>query len=67
MPGAVLAWRSPSLGVLGGDGPAVPFESPLLGDREEGFAYLCRRGACLAPVGDADALLSALDAVVASP
>ncbi len=67
VPGAVLAWRSPSLGVLGGDGPAVPFESPLLGDREEGFAYLCRRGACLAPVGDADALLSALDAVVASP
>ena len=38
------------------------FESPLLADREDGFAYLCRRGACLAPVDDADALLAALDA-----
>ena len=34
-------------------------------DRENGFAYLCRRGACLVPVGDGDALLEALDSVVA--
>jgi uncharacterized protein YyaL (SSP411 family) len=67
VPGAVLAWRSPAIGVPAGDSTVAPFESPLLTDREEGFAYICRRGACLAPVDDADGLLSALDAAVASP
>ena len=67
VPGAVLAWRSPAIGVPAGDSTVAPFESPLLTDREEGFAYICRRGACLAPVDDADDLLSALDAAVASP
>ncbi len=63
VPGAVLAWRSPALGRAA---PVGAFASPLLRDREDGFAYLCRRGACLAPVRDADALLAALDSVVAS-
>ena len=63
VPGAVLAWRSPA---LGNAAPVGAFASPLLTDREDGFAYLCRRGACLAPVRDADALLEALDSVVAS-
>ncbi len=67
VPGAVLAWRSPAIAVPAGDSTVAPFESPLLTDREEGFAYICRRGACLAPVDDADGLLSALDAAVASP
>jgi uncharacterized protein YyaL (SSP411 family) len=67
VPGAVLAWRSPVIEVLAGGSTVVPFESPLLAGRADGFAYLCRRGACLAPVDDADALLSALDSVVASP
>ncbi len=64
VPGAVLAWRPPAR--EGAAAPLVAFESPLLRDREDGLAYLCRRGACLAPVGDADALLEALDTVVAS-
>jgi len=64
VPGAVLAWRPPAR--EGAAAPPVAFESPLLRDREDGLAYLCRRGACLAPVGDADALLEALDTVVAS-
>ena len=62
VPGAVLAWRAPARG----QAPVGAFESPLLSNREDGFAYLCRRGACLAPVRDADALLEALDSVVAS-
>jgi len=62
VPGAVLAWHGPRIGA---PGTSTSFESPLLEDRENGFAYLCRRGACLAPVGDGDALLEALDSVVA--
>jgi uncharacterized protein YyaL (SSP411 family) len=49
-----------------GDGTAA-FESPLLAGREDGFAYVCRRGACLAPVDNADALLAALAATVGPP
>ncbi|MFZ2057820.1 MAG: thioredoxin domain-containing protein [Acidimicrobiales bacterium] len=67
LPGAVLAWRSPAAKPPAGLGAAVPFESPLLADREDGFAYVCRRGACLAPVDSVDALLSALDSAVGSP
>jgi uncharacterized protein YyaL (SSP411 family) len=73
VPGAVLAWRSPATKVPGGGavipfgGAVRPFESPLLAGREDGYAYLCRRGACLAPVDNADALLASLDAVVVSP
>jgi hypothetical protein len=67
LPGAVLAWRSPAAELSADPGAAVPFESPLLADREDGFAYVCRRGACLAPVDSADALLSALDCAVGSP
>ena len=75
VPGAVLAWRPPATRVPGGDGAAVPggdgaavaFESPLLAGRKDGFAYLCRRGACLAPVDNAEALLASLDALVMSP
>ena len=62
VPGAVLAWHGPRIGA---PGTSTSFESPLLEDRENGFAYLCRRGACLVPVGDGDALLEALDSVVA--
>ena len=58
LPGAVLAWRSPVIEA------GVSFESPLLQDREEGFAYLCRRGVCLAPVDSVEALASALDLAV---
>ncbi|MGO9964127.1 MAG: thioredoxin domain-containing protein [Acidimicrobiales bacterium] len=64
VPGAVLAWRPPAR--EGAAAPLVAFESPLLRDREDGLAYLCRRGACLAPVRDTEALLEALDTVVAS-
>ncbi len=62
VPGAVLAWHGPRIWA---PGTSTSFESPLLEDRENGFAYLCRRGACLVPVGDGDALLEALDSVVA--
>jgi uncharacterized protein YyaL (SSP411 family) len=48
LPGAVLAWRS----------------GPLLAGREEGFAYVCRQGACLAPVDNPLDLLGALGSVV---
>jgi hypothetical protein len=51
LPGAVLAWRS----------------GPLLTGREDGLAYVCRRGACLAPVESVDALLAALDSAMTSP
>jgi len=67
LPGAVLAWRSPAAKLPAGLGAAVPFESPLLAGREDGFGYVCRRGACLAPVDSVDALLSALDSAVGSP
>jgi hypothetical protein len=67
LPGAVLAWRPPAARLPAGLGAAVPFYSPLLADREDGFAYVCRRGACLAPVDNLDALLSALDRAVGSP
>ena len=67
LPGAVLAWRSPAAKLPAGLGAAVPFESPLLAGREDGFGYVCRRGACLAPVDSVDALLSALDTAVGSP
>ena len=44
LPGTVLAWHS----------------GPLLAGREEGFAYVCRHGACLAPVDNPVALVGAL-------
>ena len=37
------------------------FDSPLWRDRRDGFAYVCRDDACLAPVDDVDALGAALD------
>ena len=67
VPGAVLAWRPPATRVPGANGAVTAFESPLLAGREDGFAYVCRRGACLAPVDNADALLASLDAVAMSP
>jgi hypothetical protein len=67
VPGAVVAWTPKTTEEPAGDGKVVAFESPLLADREEGFVYLCRHGACLAPIRDADALLKALDSLVASP
>jgi uncharacterized protein YyaL (SSP411 family) len=51
LPGAVLAWGS----------------GPLLAGREDGFAYVCRRGSCLAPAASLDDLLAALDAAFVSP
>ncbi|MGO8723963.1 MAG: thioredoxin domain-containing protein [Acidimicrobiales bacterium] len=51
LPGAVLAWSS----------------GPLLAGREDGFAYVCRRGSCLAPAASLDDLLAALDAAFVSP
>ncbi len=65
VPESVLAWRSPAIAVGAGNGGLL-FESPLFAGREEGLAYLCRRGACHAPVDDVDSLHSALDAVVAT-
>jgi uncharacterized protein YyaL (SSP411 family) len=50
-PGAVLAWGS----------------GPLVSERAAGFAYICRWGACLAPVETLDELVRALDAAVGSP
>ena len=67
LPEAVLAWRPFAIAAPAGDSSGAAYESPLLADREDGFAYLCRRGACLAPVDDADALLSTLDDMVTSP
>jgi hypothetical protein len=50
-PGAVLAWRS----------------GPLLAGREEGFAYVCRRGVCLAPADNVDDLMAALASGAGTP
>jgi uncharacterized protein YyaL (SSP411 family) len=74
VPGAVLAWNRLAAGepaAPGADGPGTTgspgFVSPLLAGRDEGLAYVCRRGACLAPVDNVDDLLGALDDVVRSP
>ncbi|MGA3353180.1 MAG: thioredoxin domain-containing protein [Acidimicrobiales bacterium] len=50
-PRAVLAWGS----------------GPLLAGREQGFGYVCRRGACLAPVTSVEDLLAAVRSAVSSP
>ncbi len=47
LPNAVLAWGE-------------PYESPLWESRKDGFAYVCRDYACLAPVDTADALTAQL-------
>ena len=47
LPDGVLAWGERT-------------DSPLYLDRPDGLAYVCRGGVCLAPVGDAEALLGAL-------
>ncbi len=46
-PDAVLAWGE-------------PYESPLWRDRAEGFAYVCRDFACLAPVSTPEDLIAQL-------
>ncbi|HKH87206.1 MAG TPA: thioredoxin domain-containing protein [Acidimicrobiales bacterium] len=67
LPGAVLAWRSTeSLESAAVGGGLSRFESPLFEGRRDGFAYVCRRGACLAPVDSVDDLLAALDVAVGS-
>ena len=58
-PMTVLAWRS--VGAV----DEATFVSPLLAGREDGFAYVCMRGACLAPVESVEALLSAIGSAVA--
>ncbi|MGD0874777.1 MAG: thioredoxin domain-containing protein [Acidimicrobiales bacterium] len=67
VPGGVLAWRSSAVSSPAGDATDSPNESPLLAERADGFAYVCLRGVCLAPVDNSAALLRALDSVVASP
>jgi len=47
LPTAVFAWGE-------------RYDSPLWHERRDGFAYVCRDYACLAPVDDADALIAAL-------
>ncbi len=58
-PMTVLAWRSAEAAV-----DEAAFVSPLLAGREDGFAYVCMRGACLAPVESVEALLSAIGSAV---
>jgi uncharacterized protein YyaL (SSP411 family) len=62
LPAAVLAWHSAEPEARSANAEVLPFESPLLAGRADGFAYVCRRGACLAPVDSPDALLAALEA-----
>ena len=50
LPNAVLAWGE-------------PYDSPLWQSRRDGFAYVCRDYACLAPVDTADALVAQLASV----
>jgi uncharacterized protein len=67
LPGAVLAWRSPKSAAIAVDGEVPEPASPLLEGRADGFAYVCRRGACLAPVDNVDDLLAALDDAIGAP
>jgi hypothetical protein len=67
LPGAVLAWRAPAVMARDASGDAATFESPLFEGRADGFAYVCRRGACLAPVDNIDDLLAALDDAARAP
>jgi uncharacterized protein YyaL (SSP411 family) len=50
LPNAVVAWGE-------------PYDSPLWESRRDGFAYVCRDYACLAPVDSVDALVDQLAAV----
>jgi uncharacterized protein YyaL (SSP411 family) len=50
LPNAVVAWGE-------------PYDSPLWESRCDGFAYVCRDYACLAPVDSVDALVDQLAAV----
>jgi uncharacterized protein len=52
LPRTVLAWTSRSGPPRASDAPA----SVLLAGREEGFAYVCRAGACRLPAGTAEQL-----------
>jgi len=61
-PMTVLAWRSAAAA-----GDEAAFVSPLLAGREDGFAYVCMRGTCLAPVESVEALMSAIGSAVAPP
>ena len=67
LPGAVLAWRpvARTAPIPSAQGPG--FESPLFEGRKDGLAYVCRRGACLAPVDNIDDLHRALDDAMCSP
>ena len=67
LPGAVLAWQSPERQAPADTEAAPPWHSPLLERRADGFAYVCRRGACLAPVDNTGDLLTALDDAVRMP
>ncbi len=49
LPNAVVAWGE-------------PYDSPLWESRRDGFAYVCRDYACLAPVDSVDALVDQLAA-----
>jgi uncharacterized protein YyaL (SSP411 family) len=49
LPNAVLAWGE-------------PYPSPLFEARSDGYAYVCRDYACLAPVDNTDELISQLQA-----
>jgi len=69
LPSTVLAWRSgskPPRAFVATGGPQA-FESPLLAEREDGLAYVCLRGSCLAPVDTLEALLSAIGSALSSP
>ena len=65
----ILGVRAPAPAVMARDasGDAATFESPLFEGRADGFAYVCRRGACLAPVDNIDDLLAALDDAARAP
>ena len=60
LPRTVLAWTSGAASAHPSDTPA----SPLLAGRAEGFAYVCRAGACRLPAETAEQLEAELVAAL---
>jgi uncharacterized protein YyaL (SSP411 family) len=53
LPRSVLVWKAAEPGEVAASAPPVP---PLLEERELGFAYVCRNGACRLPSATAEEL-----------
>jgi uncharacterized protein YyaL (SSP411 family) len=70
LPTTVLAWRSApgrGAGAASATGEPEGFQSPLLAERDDGFAYVCLKGSCLAPVDNVEALLAAIGSALGLP